>query len=94
VADDRIDPSVIQDLIRREDVLKALSGLSNNTDRDYCNRAILDLPAVKVQAQIDAAVAAERERCAKVAFAFGAVDMLAEHKPFSIAAAIRKGDQP
>jgi hypothetical protein len=47
-----------------------------------------------VQAQIDAAVTAERERCAKVAFGFGAVDMLAEHKPFAIAAAIRKGDQP
>jgi hypothetical protein len=29
-----------------------------------------------------------------VAFGFGAVDMLAEHKPFAIAAAIRKGDQP
>jgi hypothetical protein len=45
-------------------------------------------------AQIDAAVKAERERCAQVAFGFGAVDMLAEHKPFSIAAAIRKGEQP
>jgi hypothetical protein len=42
----------------------------------------------------DAAVKVERERCAKVAFGFGAVDMLAEHKPFSIAAAIRRGDQP
>jgi hypothetical protein len=56
--------------------------------------AIRALPAEPVQAQIDAAVKAERERCAKVAFGFGAVDMLAEHKPFAIAAAIRKGDQP
>jgi hypothetical protein len=47
-----------------------------------------------VQAQIDAAVKAERERCAKVAFGFGAVDMLTEHKPFAIAADIRKGDKP
>jgi len=45
----------------------------------------------EIEACVDAAVAAERERCAKVAFGFGAVDMLAEHKPFSIAAAIRRG---
>ncbi len=50
--------------------------------------------ADSVQAQIDAAVRAERGRCAKVAFGFGDVDILAEHKPFAIAAAIRKGDQP
>ena len=47
----------MSDWISREDVLKALSGLSNNTDRDYCNRAIRALPAV----QPDAREAALRE---------------------------------
>jgi hypothetical protein len=62
--------------------------------RNYRGYDVEYVRADTVQAQIDAAVTAERERCAKVAFGFGAVDMLAEHKPFAIAAAIRKGDQP
>ena len=37
----------MSDAVSREDVLKALSGLSNNTDRGYCNRAIRALPAVQ-----------------------------------------------
>ena len=43
----------MSDLIRREDALKALSGLSNNTDRDYCNRAIRALPAVQPDAHVN-----------------------------------------
>jgi hypothetical protein len=35
-----------QDLIRRGDAKAMLAGLSNNTDRDYCIRAIASLPAV------------------------------------------------
>jgi hypothetical protein len=78
---------------RVEDQAREIADLTRQL-QGQPRRAQDALTADTVQAQIDAAVTAERERCAKVAFGFGAVDMLAEHKPFAIAAAIRKGDQP
>jgi hypothetical protein len=82
----------MSDLIRREDALDRFDGTPHvpvQMSYEEAREAILALPAVTVQAQIDAAAAAERERCAKVA----------ETCPDShwgpwVAAVIRKGEQP
>jgi hypothetical protein len=68
----------MSDLIRRMDAIQACQvGPSDEWSRDTksgynqaatdCAMNILRVPAVPAQAQIDAAVLAERERCAKVA---------------------------
>jgi hypothetical protein len=78
----------MSDLIRREDVVELLNRWGFD-GRGVLLRELSDITAVTVQAQIDAAVAAERDRCAKVA----------ETCPDShwgpwVAAVIRKGEQP
>jgi hypothetical protein len=75
-------------LISREDVVELLNRWGFD-GRGVLLSELSDIPAVTVQAQIDAAAAAEQERCAKVA----------ETCPDShwgpwVAAVIRKGDQP
>jgi len=80
----------MSDLIRREDVYAAIRSLAFNYDRIAAIRAI---PAVTAQAQIDAAVAAERERWE----AMSQIDFANQSTARSIRnidALIRKGDQP
>jgi Arc/MetJ family transcription regulator len=62
------------DMIRRGDAHRTIvltgehvAGMKSSAVIDHVCAAIRALPAVSAQAQIDAAVAAERERCAKVA---------------------------
>ena len=76
----------MSDLIRRYDALKAVDMWES--DWPSIDSAIRAFPTEPVQAQIDAAVLAERERCAKVAAA------VAWWAAGDIAALIRKGDQP
>jgi hypothetical protein len=79
------------DFIRRIDAMQACqvgpSDEWSKSTRDGYNQAATDcamnmlrVPAVTVQAQIDAAVAAERERCAKVADAQEALATAREEK--------------